>query len=264
MNVVIGIGDSWTQGQGGYPDHIWIQYNGHVNVPMGQDKHLLKYEFENSWVNVLCRDHFTDHTPVNLGKRGCGNRGAVRQLYFMDKKIRDSILGGYLIFVLSGWDRFDFFSKNYTNQYYPYNTVYPWDNENKLWKLYFEEAHSEISVITETLCCILEAQTFAKAHNLKFIFANAFDPRGLEDFNKFPDLVDQINFDNYLNKHTNYQTFVDKLMLLDGYPKEQLHGAYNICQKLSKPNKHMTKCFHPTTDGYKVIAAELYNFIKHV
>lgn len=264
MNVVVGIGDSWTQGQGGYPDHIWIQYNGHVDVPMEKDQHLNKYELENSWVNVLCRDHLIDHTSINLGMRGCGNRGAVRKLYFIDKKIRDNISGGYLIFLLSGWDRFDFFAKHYVNQRYPFATIYPHYNGNKFWKSYIEVIYSEMSIITETMCCILEAQTFAKAHNLKFIFANAFDPRGLADFNRIPDLVDQINFDNYLNKHVDYNTFVDKLMLLDGYTKEQLHGAYNICQKLSKPNKHMTKCFHPTTDGYKVIAAELYNFIKHV
>lgn len=264
MNVVVGIGDSWTQGQGGYPDHIWTQYNGDVDVPMGQDAHLFKYELENSWVNVLCRDHLTDHTPVNLGMRGCGNRGAVRQLYFIDKKIRDNISGGYLIFLLSGWDRFDFFSKNMLQQHYPYNTVYPYDNGNKLWKLYFEEAHSEASVITETLCCILEAKTFAKAHNLKFVFANAFDPRGIEEFNMFSDLAGQLDFNNYVNKHVDYTTFVDKLMLLDGYSKEQLKNAYTICRELKKPNKHMTKCFHPTAEGYKVIASELYNFIKGI
>jgi hypothetical protein len=82
---IIGLGCSWTQGEGGYPDQVWQDHGGRVQVRGRSDHYLRQIEHENSWVNVLCRDHFPEYEPMNLGVRGIGNRAAVGQLHFCDK-----------------------------------------------------------------------------------------------------------------------------------------------------------------------------------
>ena len=71
---IIGLGCSWTQGEGGYPDSVWQSHGGRVQVRGKSDYYLREIEHENSWVNVLCRDHFPEYEPVNLGVRGIGNK----------------------------------------------------------------------------------------------------------------------------------------------------------------------------------------------
>ena len=108
---IVGLGCSWAQGEGGYPEHIWNQYNGRVQLRCVPDEHLRVYEHENSWVNVLCRDHFPEYTPMNLGVRGIGNTAAVNQLHFCDKIDWDNS-EGYIVLLLSGFERYDFFHQN--------------------------------------------------------------------------------------------------------------------------------------------------------
>ena len=111
---IIGLGCSWTQGEGGYPEEIWKQYNGRVQLRGVDDYCLRHYEHENSWVNVLCRDHFPDYEPVNLGVRGIGNRAAVGQLHFCDK-VDFNNSTGIIVLMLSGFERFDVFVPTITS-----------------------------------------------------------------------------------------------------------------------------------------------------
>jgi hypothetical protein len=105
-NVIVGLGCSWTQGEGGYPEEIWKQYNGKINLPMNKGIHLIPIELENSWVNVLAKQK--DYYPINLGQRGIGNRAAARTLYLTNTDW-SKIENGIVVFMLSGFERFDFF-----------------------------------------------------------------------------------------------------------------------------------------------------------
>ena len=49
---IIGLGCSWTQGEGGYPEEVWKEHGGRVQVRFRSDHYLRKIEHENSWVNV--------------------------------------------------------------------------------------------------------------------------------------------------------------------------------------------------------------------
>ena len=60
--VVIGIGDSFTQGQGACPVEIWEKYDWNLkNLPSSEEQNIDNIFYENSWVNQLCKNHLTDY-----------------------------------------------------------------------------------------------------------------------------------------------------------------------------------------------------------
>lgn len=272
--LIIGLGCSWTQGEGGYTEETWKKHNGRVNLPMHKSKHLISMEWENSWVNVMCRDHFTDYTPVNLGQRGIGNRGAARSLYLTNidfSKVDDAVV----VFMLSGFERFDFFRQDFvvndsaeypfkTANHYNFQTIWP-NNSTKLWKMFTKEVWSESMSMIETLCSILEVQTFCKAYGFKFVLANAFDNHSKQDFAEHcGKLAEQINWQNYLHDTVDYQTFVEHLVDKDNWLQGNDKFAWwDRYQKLPEPKTYLTNCIHPTVSGYKLIADELSTFIKN-
>jgi len=263
---VVGLGCSWTQGQGGYPKEIWDRYNGRVDLPGVADQHLRVHEHENSWVNVLCRNHLTDYTPVNLGVRACGNRGAVKQLYFSG--IDWSKGSGYIIFMLSGFDRFDFLRKDIltpTRKYqeYKFNTIWPEEHSDDELSRGYHEHWSEQLVANETMLAMLELQNFCRLYNYKLILANAFNDVFLKMYMKrhATPLYSQFDWSCYLHNKTEYIAMVEKLVEMDGMLKDW-RSFYTEYTNLSQPNMYLTNCAHPTIDGYKVIANELYNFIS--
>ena len=282
---IIGLGCSWTQGEGGYPDEIWKQYNGRVQLRGVPDEHLRVYEHENSWVNVLCRDYFPDHTPINLGARGIGNRAAVHQLHFCDRvDFNDST--GIIVLMLSGFERLDFFQQHpfhrngyddgYSNGeyvHYKWRTAWPTEDhgggENPLWTVYARHLWSEQFVASEQMMALLDLQAFAKAHNYKVVLANGFNQheQGVYSYLKehTGSLVDKFDWSNYVHNTTQYIAFIQKLVWMDGLINPRYWGSYHeFYHKRPYPAKYLTNCqgAHPTIDGYKVIGEELANFIK--
>lgn len=284
---IIGLGCSWTQGEGGYPEHIWKEYNGRVQIRRGSDYHLRKYEHENSWVNVLTRDHFPDHTPVNLGVRGIGNRAAVHQLHFCDTVDWENS-EGIIVLMMSGFERFDFFQEHprkfhddepdgySTNQYYhtKWRTIWPLPGcggpEEPLYNVYGKMLWSEQFVACEQMMALLDVQTFAKLHGFKLVIANGFNQnnvKGIKEYlreNAGP-LVEKIDWSGYVHDETPYVAFIQKLVELDGILKPEDWGRYhNTYKERNWPAKYLTNCegAHPTIEGYKVIGDELAQFIK--
>lgn len=283
---IIGLGCSWTQGEGGYPDYIWKRYNGRVQIRGGPDEHLRIYEHQNSWVNVLCRDHFTEYTPINLGVRGIGNRAAVHQLHFCDR-VDFSNSTGIIILMLSGFERFDFFQENpkrrtsnndnYSNGefvHYKWRTMWPFADsggaEEPLWRCYAKMLWSEQFVACEQMMALLDLQAFAKAYNYKIVIANAFNQhnQGVIGYLKehSGSLADKFDWSNYVHSVTPYIAFVEKLVELDELlPKEKWREFHQFYYERDWPAKYLTNCqgAHPTIEGYKIIGDELANFIKN-
>jgi len=280
---IIGLGCSWTQGEGGYPDEIWQQYNGRPQISLRGhcDYHIRKYEHENSWVNVLCRDHFTDHTPINLGVKGIGNRAAVEQLHFCDRIDWENSTGT-IVLLLSGFERLDLpgtyssgdgQNDGYSNgeyKHYKWNTAWPFDSQNSFWKTYAKDLWSERFVATGQMMALLNLQTFAKAHNFNLVIANAFNQRseGVIEYLRANTgaLCDKFDWNDYLHNTTDYVAFVQKLVELDGLiPKEKWGSFHKHYVSRDWPAEYLTNCegAHPTIKGYKVIADELATFIKY-
>jgi len=255
---LIGLGDSWTQGEGGYPEELWQANKGRMWLKLEESKHLIPIEQENSWVNRLANK--IEYTPINLGQRAIGNRGAVRSLYLQDFS---QYTTGTIVLLLSGFDRFDFFNNNWATDHYKFTTLWPHMKNKEINTLYGLLYNEESSAI-ETACCILEAQTFAKANNFNFIFANAFEIRGKTYFDKMcPTVSAKINWQNYVHTFTDYRCFAELLVRKDGiYPEEKImHGSINefvnFYTNLPYPAKYMTNDIHPTITGYELISEEI-------
>lgn len=281
---IIGLGCSWTQGEGGYPEEIWKQYNGRPQMSLrGKcDHHLRHIEHENSWVNVLCRDHFTDHTPINLGIKGIGNRAAVEQLHFCDK-VDWNKDEGIIVLMLSGFERLDLpasysdpngkddYYSNGEYQHHKWHTAWPISNkENPFWEAYAKFLWSERFVATGQVLALLNLQTFAKAYGFKLVVANAFNQRNEGIIQYLRDntgsLVDKFDWSCYLHNTTDYVAMVQKLVELDGILKPlDWYSFHNEYFKRDWPSEYLTNCegAHPTIKGYKVIADELASFIKY-
>ena len=267
---LIGLGCSWTQGEGGYPDHIWKHYNGRVNLRGVPDDHLRPYEHENSWVNVLCRDHLNEYTPLNLGIRGIGSRGAVKQLYMTDEVDWDND-EGIVVLMLSGLDRFDFLK--YPDDREKYHTMWPYkrskeenDQQAPLWEAYGDLVWSPEMAALECWSNIREAETFVKSTKFNLVVANAYHmehiPNMMEQIlgEKY---VSKINWNNFVHTDTKRTCFVYDLIRLDNLmPEGSEGGFYGFYLPMKWPQKYLTNCIHPTIDGYKHIADELYEFIK--
>ena len=282
---IIGLGCSWTQGEGGYPEQVWKDHGGRVQVRGRSDYYLRKIEHENSWVNVLCRDHFPEYEPVNLGVRGIGNKAAVGQLHFCDK-VDFNNSTGIIVLMLSGFERFDVFQQHpipsdgnddmYSkNQYrhYKWRTAWPVPGHNTgdagFWDIYGRDLWSEQFVSTQQMCNLLDLQTFAKAYGYKVVVANAFNYRG-EGIKTYLRgnagyLVDKFDWSTYIHDSVPYSAFVQKLVELDGLlPPNRWNEFHQYYHQLDWPAKYLTNCegAHPTLEGYKVIGAELAQFIR--
>lgn len=267
--IVIGIGDSFTEGVGSWSKHTYNMNGGFID-PLKIPENLYGEMYENSWVSQLCRNHLTDHIPINLGIMGKGNRAAVKELYLNPEINFKNVKSGYLVMMLSGIERFDFIEKDFVDHHFYTMWPNPWDEKStnkKLWECYAKDIWSEKFVLVEALLNIKEAEYFAHRHNLKFIVTSAFDQRmnkknyidqlGSEHKN----LIDTIPWNNFLYPE-NCKSFMEFLLTLDGRPELANGGFYDYYSKLKSPTEYITNCMHPTEEGYRIIAEKIHEFIK--
>jgi lysophospholipase L1-like esterase len=272
--IVIGLGDSFTQGKGASSIENWEKFNWDLKS-YEKDSNTIFEDYENSWVNQLCKHHLTDYIPVNFGLSGCGNRATVKQLYLHPELNLEMAKEKIVIFLLSGMERFDFVNRQF-NDHHNFFAMWPnpWDKTStnyELWKIYSEDIWDDKFGYIEMLLNIVEAQMWAKANNAKFVLGSAFrNDYQRKNFQKmFSDentkkLVDVINWDNYVYPG-GYPSFTDLLVHLED--RDDLLGggfyAWSFEQEKMSPKQYFTKCGHPSFKGHKVIADELYKFIKY-
>lgn len=285
-NILIGLGDSFTQGQGACSIDLWEKYNWSLeNVSELDNYNIIKSSYENSWVNKICENHLTTYTPINLGMTGRGNRGAVKELYLHPELRMEKSKEIIVVFMLTGMERFDFIHKEFFEHVH-YITMWPNDS-NKLWSSYMEEIWSEKFGVLETLLSIAEANMWCKSNNAKLFLISAFTPNYNRDyfFNTLKGSGDEKR--NYLYKNqdyinllmnsnidwdmfirpNNYTCVTDFLCHLEG--REDLirnsspHDYYEYSYKLKKtsPNGYITNCAHPSYKGHEKIAEVIYEEI---
>lgn len=269
-NLIIGLGDSFTQGVGSWSKETYKEYGGFID-PLRIPRHLEIEMYKYSWVSQLCLNHLHDHTPVNLGVLGKGNRASVKELYLNPKIKMDTAKKATLILMLSGIERFDFINREFSEHHHFFAMwPNPWDKNTthkQLWEAYARDIWSEKFVCLEALLNIKEAETIAKANGWNFIVASAFDQRvtkenfidkvGKENL----DLINSIPWDKFLYPQ-GCKSFMQLLLRYDGR-EELADGAfYDYYSKLKEPTEYITNCMHPTREGYSIMAQEIYNFMK--
>lgn len=267
--VVIGLGDSFTQGVGSWSKETYKKYNGWID-PLKIPNELLAEMYANSWVHQLCRNHLPDYIPVNLGIMGTGNRAAVKELYLHPDLNFNYASDVIVIFMLSGLERFDFINKEFSNQCHFY-TMWPnpWDpntTNKKLWEAYAENLWSEKFTVIENVLNIKEAEMFCKAKGWKLIVTSAFDQRITKEYFSqhagFANdkLISSMPWNTFLYPQ-NKKSFIELLLTYDGRPEMALGSFNEYYSKLSEPTEYITNCMHPTTEGYRLIAFEINKFL---
>jgi lysophospholipase L1-like esterase len=279
--VIIGIGDSYTQGVGAYTDTSWKKHNGKIEV-FTNDSTLIAEQYEGSWVNQLCQDYFKEWVPVNLGHAGVGNRASIKQLpLYLNTKIDiENASEVIVVLMLSGLERFDFVRTDYNStDHHSFQCMWPNPADPTspcadLWKAYADNLYSNKFIAVELILNILEAQTYCKANGYKFIFGSAFDNRAnkhwllktlcglitsLEPSNK--KLIDSIDWTNYIYPK-GFDSFLQYLLQLEGKGNLANGGWWPYYTNLDGPSEYITNCAHPTRKGHKVIANIIYDFIK--
>jgi hypothetical protein len=288
--ILIGLGDSFTQGQGACSIELWEKYGWDLNnVPENDERGMFEIFYENSWVNQLCKNHLTDYTPINLGMTGRGNRAAVKELYLHPELKMETTKEKIVIFMLTGMERFDFIDKEFFEHVH-FKTMWPndsYDGEKKgLWKEYLNHVYSDKSAVIELLLNITEAQTWCKANNAKLILTSAFstDYNNETFYNKIRGdkndsknylydnvlyiqmLLASIEWDNYL-RPGGYPCVTDMLCHLEnrddliGVESSAKYYDYAYSSKKMSKGGYITPCAHPSIKGHSEIAKTMYDFI---
>jgi hypothetical protein len=172
--------------------------------------------------------------------------------------------------MLSGIERFDFINKDFPIDCHFY-TMWPnpWDKNTtnkKLWQAYAESIWSDKFVLVECLLNIMEAEMICQANGWNLIVASAFDQRMTMDnyLEKLGDerkeLVFTIPWSKFLYPQ-GCKSFMQLLLRFDNNEDMALGSYYEHYSSLKKSTKYITPCVHPSQEGYRIMAEEIYNFM---
>lgn len=288
--IIIGLGDSFTQGEGGCSIDIWEKYHWNKD-DMYKDENIdvLKSSYENSWVNQLCKNHMKDYIPINLGCLGKGNRSASKELHLHPTLNLELAKEKIVIFMITGIERFDFIHKDFSEHLH-FQTIWPsQDNDTKTKNItngYLHDVYTDRFASLELILNISDVVTWCKANDAKLILTSAFSDDFNEkylirkikgDFNvnnklfskskEIELLVKKIPWNLFLYPE-NHSCFAEYLLKLEG--REDLVDQYtpskfyNYAKRFDKlTNKgYITKCGHPSYNGHQKIAEKLYQQIE--
>lgn len=276
-NVIIALGDSFTQGVGAYSLESWEASHalGKGNVFNLSANYFREEQHKNNWAAQLRDTHFPDYKVWNLGINGTGNRGTIKEMY-LNPLPKD--LGNVIVVLMAtGVERFDFLKKSketgglYNHQ--RWQTIWPIEGDrgeiSGIEKVYQNILYSPRSAATEFLLNVAEAQHFCNAKGYKFLFSSAFDTavnkktlfRWLDDDAKFIDIVDWKDF----VKLKNDKSFMDMMCRLEDDARFNNFFEFQnkkIPETMTMPLKYITPCMHWTIEGQSLVAGILSDEIR--
>lgn len=266
-NVIVGLGDSFTQGIGAYCDETWASMPNPASYNLS-GQHFIEEQGANNYIRQLKNQHLTNYKVFNLGINGGGNRAAVRELYLnpLPEKLGNVIV----ILMATGIERFDFLKKNDdtagSNWHQKWQTIFPAISNrgpiSALETMYYEQIWSPRSDALEFLFNVKDAENFCALKGYKFLFASAFDSainrasmiKNLNDKSKY---IDIINWNNFIDIPSR-KSFMDMINQLE-HPPRSMFDILSFCQKLKMPTKYVTPCGHWSIEGNKKVASYVYN-----
>jgi hypothetical protein len=268
--LIIGLGDSFTQGVGSWSKETYKKHKGFIdplNIPINLEIDM----YEHSWVSQMCKNHLPNYTPMNFGIMGRGNRAALKDLYFYPNLNLEKASEVIVVYMLSGIERFDFVSREF-NRFHHFFAMWPNPGDKnsthrQLWESYAKDIWSEKFVCLEAILNIKEAEMICKANGWHLVIASAFDQRITKERflkeigNQDTEIIDSVPWDKFLYPQ-GCNSFMQLLLRYDGR-EELADGAfYDYYSKLKEPTKYITNCMHPTREGYRIMAEEIFKFIK--
>jgi hypothetical protein len=284
--VLIGIGDSFCAGRGACSIELWEKYNWDMDRMYSEGgPEVGKSNYENSWVNQLCKNHMPDWTPVNLGMSGKGNRFAIKELMVNPLLNLEKAKEKIVVFAVSGFERFDLVydivgEEHFVTQWPVYDG---WSTNNRVGYSELsidngESIYNDKFVTFEFIVNIIELVNWCKLNNAKLLLISAFTPE--LNYNHFKKLLSE-NIQSNINEKkldallslipwrriirpNGFSCITDMLMDLEGWgDKMNGYGFRNMKIKTIGPNGYMTKCHHPSEKGHKLLAEIIYESILH-
>ncbi len=265
-NVIIGLGDSFTQGIGTYSLETWASMPEKPSMFNISGQLFLEEQGQGSYVRQLVKNHLPNYKTFNLGINGAGNRAAVKELYLnpLPKQIGNVVV----ILMCSGIERYDFLKKDDEsagiNWHQKWQTIFPCITDrgtiSQVDRAYFERIYRSRNDAIELLMNIKDAENFCKAHGYKFVFASAFDrlvnkKSLVEQLENKAYLIDMVDWSNFISTEP-YYAFIDMVNQLENKPMSmsEIHQHY---YDKTMPTKYITPCSHWSYEG----AAYVANFI---
>lgn len=269
-NVIIGLGDSFTQGIGAYSLETWQSMPSDPSRYNIAGQYFLEEQAKNNWVRQLCNNHLPNYKVLNLGVNGAGNSATVRELYLnpLPKNLGNVIV----VLMATGIERFDFLKQNDSTAgidwHQKWQTIFPTISDrgpiSKLESEYFRQIWSSRNDALEFLFTVSEVENFCKANNYKFLFGSAFDTHVnrnqlLKDLDDKKEYIDIIDWNNYI-KIPERETFMDMINQLEN-PRRSIYDIQKH-QSNTTPSKYITPCIHWTIEGNRIVAEYIYEEFK--
>jgi hypothetical protein len=231
-NLLITIGDSWTEGVGNYIPEDLIKFN--ENQMTGKELYSLsaqsRFFYKGAWPLYLSK--LLDCDLINLGQGGDANSASAKRLISdidLNTKFSVSKYKKVTVFwLLSDPARFSFYTDQYLKSYNINDTI-------DFVKLYVQDVYKQDKDgLLETKFFIKAMENYCQVNNYNFVYGSAFTNIG--ELNKI------------YNSPSNIHNYVSK----------QCAAGY-----LSRNDQSVwAHCGHPNAKGYELIAKEFYNILK--
>ena len=267
---LIGIGDSFTSGQGAVSREFHAKYGDRVYHHDTKIPEIHDEEIRNSWVTHVATK--IGYTPINLGKTGRGNRSAAKELYMNNIDAESEKI---VVFCLSGMSRFDFVVKDGGIDWNHFSPIFPDMSGNKLWQGYAECGNSVQQEAIDCLLNIAEVQNWCKVNNAKLLLVSAFDLEideesisnriSVESKKYLKDIVDWDLFCRPRGNRTMMELLVREQE--SGLEEHQLHPIYvfeyfNRYKKEGFAKGLITPCAHPSHTGHMFLSDVILDELK--
>lgn len=232
-NLLITIGDSWTEGVGCYDTDTLDDF--HKKKIDQQELYLRSRKggsfSKGSWPYQL--SNFLNCDLINLGAGGDANSSSAKRLIqdyheVVSKKIQDYKKIN-LIWLLTSPDRFGFYSDNTIVNFLS-------TSPHQIVKNYFTEVNkNDLDNYLETAFYLRSVYWYCKANRINFMYGSAFNTI--------------LPLNEIYNTEENFHNYI----------------SYDCVSKyLDDNNKRVwAHCGHPNSDGYYIIANKIFQIMNH-
>lgn len=272
-NVIVGLGDSFTQGVGAYSLETWASIPGQPSTYNISGQHFLEEQGKNNWVRQIRDNFLPDYKVYNLGMNGGGNRATTREFYLYP--LPENLGNVIVVLMATGIERFDLLKQSDAtagkNWHQKWQTIWPCVNDSrgplaKLEKEYLEQIWNPRSDALEFLFTVKDLQNLCKANGYKFLFGTAFDfiinpssiKKHLDDKSEFLNIIDWSSYIEIPGR----QSFMDYVAQLEQPGFRPMSSMFEKNADMKMPTKYITPCSHWSIEGQYEVAKYLYNEFK--
>ena len=266
-NVIVGLGDSFTQGVGAYSLETWQSMPGEPSRYNISGQMYLDEQAKNNWVRQICNNHLPDYKVWNLGVNGSGNRATVREMYL--NPLPDNLGNVVVILLATGIERYDFLKQSDETAgidwHQKWQTIFPNISDRGAISIveaeYLKQIWSLRNDALEFLFTVREAQNFCKSKGYKFLFTGIFDHH-IQKENLKIDLgdkwehIDIVDWNDYITI-PGRESMMDMINQLE-FPYRTMHDIHMHHCKTKVPSKYITPCSHWSIEGQGVVADFLF------